>query len=80
MATIKIAITMDEDTLREVDAIVARGEFPSRSRAIQDSVAEALEKITRSRLAAQCALLDQGEEQAMAEEFSPEELERWLEC
>lgn len=80
MATVKIAITLEEEIVREVDALVARHAFPSRSRAIQEAVAEKLARLSRSRLAEQCALLDQGEEQELAEEFSPNEMERWLEC
>ena len=36
--------------------------------------------MNRSRLAEQCELLDREEEQGMAEEFSPEELEQLLQC
>ena len=78
MATRKVAITLDEDTVREVDLLVAHRMFPSRSRAIQEAVAEKLVRLNRSRLAEQCELLDRSEEQAMAEEFSPVELEQWL--
>ncbi len=80
MATKKVAITLDEDTVREVDSLVARRTFPSRSRVIQEAVAEKLARMNRSRLAEQCELLDRNEEQAMAEEFSPGEPEQWLEC
>jgi Arc/MetJ-type ribon-helix-helix transcriptional regulator len=60
--------------------LVANRVYPSRSKAIQDAVADKLAKVSRSRLAEQCALLDVGEEQAMAEEFSPGELEQWRRC
>ena len=78
MSTRKVAITLDEDTVREVDLLVAHRMFPSRSRVIQEAVAEKLVRLNRSRLAEQCELLDRSEEQAMAEEFSPGELEQWL--
>jgi hypothetical protein len=48
--------------------------------AIQEAVAEKLARLSRSRLTEQCALLDANEEQAMAEEFSPEELKLRREC
>ncbi len=80
MATKKVAITLDEHTVREVDSLVARRTFPSRSRIIQEAVSEKLARMNRSRLAEQCELLDRDEEQGMAEEFSPEELEQWLQC
>ena len=80
MATKKVAITLDEHTVREVDSLVARRTFPSRSRIIQEAVSEKLARMNRSRLAEQCELLDRDEEQGMEEEFSPEELEQWLQC
>jgi len=80
MATTKIAITIDEETVRRVDELVAGAVYPSRSRAIQEAVADKLARLTRSRLAEQCALLDVEEEQALAEEFSPDELEQWQQC
>ena len=80
MATKKVAITLEEKTVGEVDSLVARRSFPSRSRVIQEAVAEKLAKMNRSRLAEQCALLDRDEEQSMAEEFSDGELELWLQC
>jgi hypothetical protein len=44
---------------------------------IQEAVADKLARLSRSRLAEQCALLEKAEEQSLAEEFSPEELEAW---
>jgi len=80
MPTTKIAITIEEETVRRVDELVASRVYPSRSRAIQEAVAHQLARLSRSRLAEQCALLDPHEEQAVAEEFSPEELELWRRC
>lgn len=80
MATVKIAITLEEDSLRELDFLVQHGAFPNRSRAIQEAVAEKLAKVSRSRLTEQCSLLERDEERELAEEFSPDEMERWLEC
>jgi metal-responsive CopG/Arc/MetJ family transcriptional regulator len=80
MPTTKIAITLEEDAVRRVDELVANHVYPSRSKAIQDAVADKLARLSRSRLAEQCALLDIDEERAVAEEFSPGELERWRRC
>jgi len=80
MATKKIAITIEEETVRQVDELVELHFFPSRSKAIQDAVAEKLARTSRSRLAEQCALLNADEERSMAEEFSPGELEQWRNC
>ena len=38
MATAKIAITMDADTVRKIDRLVGKRVFPNRSRAIQEAV------------------------------------------
>jgi len=80
MATTKIAITLEAETVRRIDELVASDVYPSRSKAIQEAVADKLARLSRSRLAEQCALLDMEEEQAMAEEFSPDELELWRNC
>lgn len=79
MASAKIAITMDETMLHRLDRLVRNRVFPNRSKAIQDAVEEKLEKLERNRLARECAKLNPGAEQAMAEEVMDEELEQWPE-
>ena len=79
MATEKIAITMDENTLHRLDRLVKDRVFPNRSKAIQQLVEEKLKKLERTRLARECAKLDPVGEKAMAEEGMGEEMERWPE-
>ena len=79
MATTKIAITLEEKTLKRIDQLVKRRAFPSRSRAIQEAVREKLEKMDRNRLARECAKLDPEFERTMAEEGLSEELAEWPE-
>ena len=79
MGSVKVAITIDRETLDRLDALVARRVFPNRSRAIQEAVAEKLARIDRSRLAAECAKLDPDFEKALAEEGLGQELESWPE-
>ena len=67
MATSKIAITVDEKMLKEVDQWVRDGRYPSRSRAIQAAIEEKLGRQLR-RLGEEAAKLDRAEEQALAEE------------
>jgi len=69
MPAAKIAVSLDRDALKEADRLVKAGIFPSRSRLIQDALAEKLEKMRRVRLARECAKLDPAAEQAAAEEF-----------
>jgi Arc/MetJ-type ribon-helix-helix transcriptional regulator len=73
MPAAKIAVSLDAEALKEVDRLVKGGVFPSRSRLIQDALAEKLQKIQRVRLARECAKLDQAAERDAAEEFLPSE-------
>jgi metal-responsive CopG/Arc/MetJ family transcriptional regulator len=79
MGRAKIAISLEEDTLNRLDRLVAQEVFPSRSRAIQEAVAEKLERFERSRLARECAKLDPAFERALAEEGLPDDLSQWPE-
>lgn len=66
MATAKIAITLEQETL-------------NRSKAIQQAVQEKLDRLKRSRLAPECAKLDPSAEKAMAEAGISLELNQWPE-
>lgn len=77
MAKAKLAVTMDEQTLTEVDSLVRRHIFPNRSRIIELAVREKLDRLSKNRLASQCALLDPDFEQALAEEGMGKELDQW---
>jgi Arc/MetJ-type ribon-helix-helix transcriptional regulator len=73
MATSKIAITIETDTLRQVDRWVKEGRFPNRSRAIQAALGEMAARRKRRRLVEELAKLDVACERALAEEsFSGE--------
>jgi Arc/MetJ-type ribon-helix-helix transcriptional regulator len=69
MATTKIAITLERDTVREVDQWVRAGRFPNRSRAVQAALAEMLVRRKRRRLMEELAKIHPKEERALAEEF-----------
>ena len=77
MATAKVAITIEKSTLSELDKLVDDDVFPNRSRAIQEAVAEKLQRLRRSRLARECSKLDPEFEKAMAEDGMGEEIEQW---
>ena len=64
MSVAKIAITMEEGLLEQVDRLVREHVYPNRSRAIQDAVADKLRRMDRGRLARECAKLDPKFEQA----------------
>ncbi len=79
MSTEKIAITIEDKTLTRLDTLVKNRAFPSRSRLIQEAIQEKLERLDRSRLARECAKLDEQFEKTMAEEGLSEELSEWPE-
>jgi Arc/MetJ-type ribon-helix-helix transcriptional regulator len=84
MSSIKIAISLEQNLLEELDRMVQNKIFPNRSKAIQEAVAEKIFRTNRSRLAKECAKLDIKFEQSLAEEgMSTERLEKqmsWQYC
>ncbi len=79
MAVSKIAITIDDRMLKQLDILVKSSIFPNRSKAIQEAIAEKLLRLEKSRLAHECAKLDSDFEQSMAEEGFSAEMEEWPE-
>ncbi len=79
MAASKIAITIDDRMLKQLDILVKSKRFPNRSKAIQEAVAEKLMRLEKSRLAQECAKLDPVFEQSIAEEGFSAEMEEWPE-
>jgi metal-responsive CopG/Arc/MetJ family transcriptional regulator len=79
MAASKIAITIDDNTLKRLDILVKSKFFPNRSKAIQEAVTEKLMRIEKSRLAQECAKLNPEFEQSLAEEGFSSELAEWPE-
>ena len=79
MASSKIAISLRTDLVQELDRLVAEGVYSSRSRAIQQAVEERLARLSRDRLARECAKLDPVDESALAEEGMALETEQWPE-
>ncbi|MGO8704584.1 MAG: ribbon-helix-helix domain-containing protein [Candidatus Brocadiia bacterium] len=63
----KVAVTLDRALLKQVDRLVRKAVFPSRSQVIQEAVAEKLARQEHGRLARECAKLDPREEQAVAD-------------
>ena len=79
MSRTKIAITLDQAVLDRVDRLISQHVFPNRSRAIEEAVAEKLDRLERSRLAVECAKLDPAFEKALAEEGLSEDSAAWPE-
>jgi Arc/MetJ-type ribon-helix-helix transcriptional regulator len=74
MARAKIAITVDEQAVAEIDRLVREGMFANRSQAIEAAVKERIERIRQTRLARESAKLSSAEEQALAEKGTPEKV------
>jgi metal-responsive CopG/Arc/MetJ family transcriptional regulator len=79
MAASKIAITIDDNLLKQLDSMVTNKVYPNRSKAIQDAVADKLRRLERTRLAQECAKLDPQYEQNIAEEGFSMEIDEWPE-
>lgn len=79
MGKAKIAITMNEEFISELDKLVDAHCFQNRSQAIQGAVSEKLSRMKHSRLFTECAKLDPAFEKAMAEEGLAEDVSKWPE-
>lgn len=77
--SVKVAITLEQETLRQVDSLVARRVFQNRSRAIQIALHEKIVRVQRNRLAAECAKLDPKFEQSLADEGLSVDAASWPE-
>jgi len=79
MPKTKLAVTLDTDLVGELDHLVAEHQFPNRSQAIETAVAEKIKRLSKTRLARECAKLDQTEERALAEEGLAGSRDTWPE-
>jgi len=79
MRATKVAITIDQALLAQLDRLVEKRVFPNRSKAIQDAIQDKLTRISRTRLARECAKLNPKSEKALAEEGIDQELSLWPE-
>lgn len=77
MSKLKVAVTLDADLLDQVDTLVRERRFPNRSQAIERALAEKLERLSRTRLARECAKLDPLEERRLADEGLAEDIKSW---
>lgn len=69
MSTAKVAITLDENLLEEVDELVSEGIFHNRSQAIATAVREKVLRLGKKSLARELMKLDPKEEKKIAEEW-----------
>jgi metal-responsive CopG/Arc/MetJ family transcriptional regulator len=79
MSKEKIAITLDELSVGELDRLVEDKVFPSRSQAIQQAVSEKLERLKKTRLITESARLNPAFERQLADEGLAEDAKEWPE-
>lgn len=73
MSTTKVGVTLQKDTLQELDRWVKEGQYPNRSRAIQIAITEMAARRKRRRLMEELAKIDPRQERALADsEYSGE--------
>ena len=79
MSKAKVAITLDETLLSNLDMLVREHVFANRSQAISEALKEKLGKLSKSRLERECMKLDPSEERETAELGLAGELDAWPE-
>lgn len=77
MSKAKIAVTMDEQFIKDIDMLIRTRIFQNRSQAIQKAVQEKLERLKHIRLAQECSKLNIPFEKAMAEEGMTMDVDEW---
>ena len=79
MPKTKVALTIDSALLDQVDELVERRRFRSRSQAVETALADKLHRLARTRLAREVAKLNPREEKRFADEGLVDALEAWPE-
>jgi len=79
MSKEKIAITLDGRSIGELDRLVEGNIFQSRSQAIQEAVSEKLQRLKKTRLAAESNKLNPAFERELAETGLADDLKEWPE-
>jgi metal-responsive CopG/Arc/MetJ family transcriptional regulator len=79
MPKTKLAVTLEADLVHELDHLVSSLRFANRSQAIGVAVAEKLQRLSKTRLAQECAKLNRDEERALAEEGLAGSRDSWPE-
>ena len=79
MARAKIAVTVDEQAVAEIDRLVREGIFVNRSQAIEAAIADKLLRLARTRLARESAKLSPRNEKRLADEGLADDFASWPE-
>jgi Arc/MetJ-type ribon-helix-helix transcriptional regulator len=79
MPKTKVALTLDAALIDQVDDLVARQKFRSRSQAVEAALSDKLRRLARTRLAREAAKLNPVEEKRLADEGLVDSLDAWPE-
>jgi metal-responsive CopG/Arc/MetJ family transcriptional regulator len=79
MAKEKIAITLDKNSIEELDRLVGEKVYPNRSQAVQEAVSEKLQRLKKTRLVRESVKLNLKHEREMAEEGLAADIKEWPE-
>ena len=79
MGKAKIAITLDKQSIGELDRLVKEDVFQNRSQAIQEAISEKLARLKRTRLITESAKLDAVSEKQLSEEGMDRDVKEWPE-
>jgi metal-responsive CopG/Arc/MetJ family transcriptional regulator len=79
MPKTKVALTLDADLIEQVDDLVAKQTFRSRSQAVEAALSDKLRRLARTRLAREAAKLSPAKEKRLAEEGLVDSLDAWPE-
>ena len=75
MATAKVAVTLEEETLERLDKLIEKRVLVNRSKAIQQALKEKLDRMERDQLGRECAKLDSVYEKALSEQGMYQQLD-----
>jgi metal-responsive CopG/Arc/MetJ family transcriptional regulator len=79
MAKAKIAITLDKQSIGELDRLVKEHIFQNRSQAIQEAIGEKLLHLKKTRLVAESSKLNAVFEKQLSDEGLAAEVQEWPE-
>ncbi len=79
MRKAKIAITLDKQSIGELDRLVKEDVFRNRSQAIQEAISEKLLRLKKTRLITESSKLDVEFEKKLSEEGLAADVQEWPE-
>lgn len=79
VAKTKVALTLNADLVVQLDELVERRRFRSRSQAVEAALADKMRRLARTRLATESGKLNAREEKRLADEGLADDLLAWPE-